>query len=299
MLEKLKNKFSRWRQSRLKASGARNGDVVFYPDWLFDRLRPYNYCGLPASMTLFMPELCNSKCHDMALLMSMAFEDCKLVVADIETLRINHGVGNSRHSFVEIGGIDPCGTGKKGDWIADTSAGLLFRKDLYYKIEKPKIHKVHSKQECLNFTMTQEMLATDFEESKSSLPLMLPFIEKIVANSTHPAGALYGDKVKKEIARFKQAINYDGIVAELDKEIQMSLANPREYDKKLGIVRDRGFNEVSRNGVPNKYYNIKPEEVESIREEEEQQIRRKATMRLSQIKQNPTKNFYQLPPIEQ
>jgi len=96
--------------------------------------------------------------------------------------------------------------------------------------------------------------------------------------------------------------------------------NPKKLDEKLGIVRDRLGNVVSRNGVPEPYY-ISPEERDKEEEyyqsikhdenkvqeffnkiaydeyqkiiEEDRQNHALAKQKIAEISLNPTKNFYE------
>ena len=309
----LKEKWEQFNHDRLTKRGLLNGDILPYPDEVFENLRPYNCGGVPASIILFINEMCNGKCYDRALLMTMAFKDCQQVNATVEYLRKPYGEDRAGHSYVETNDFG------KDTWVLDTTLGLMYKKKLYDKLEKPNVFKVNSKQDCMDFIVTQEMLANDFEQSKYWLPLILPNIERIVEESQDPITSLYSEKVKKEIAHFKQTINYDAIVAEIQADMRMS---PERRDEKFGIVRDEYGNEMSRNGVPNPYYtdpetiderNAEYEEAMSdpqMREEyfenlmadvsariesEEAEVRAKASIYLKQVEQNPTTNFYEMP----
>lgn len=295
--------------------GLKNKKVFPYPDELFDRLRPYSWGGFPVSIALFVNELCNGFCYDRANMMQLAFEDCKIVHADIETLRITTGGDEfAEHAFVvtpEFGG--------NREWVVDTSAGLIYDKDFYFKLEKPKINRVISKEDCMKFRDTKELIVNNFEEEKYVLPLTLPFIEQAIRSSIWLGTVGYREKTLAEIEKFKQAVGYDDIAKEIEEDMKLMRTDPKKLDEKFGIVRDHYGREISRNGKPNPYY-ISPEESDSmqtrldlIKDDEEQlsafanemleksiarwesednELSELTKVRLEQIMQNPTANFY-------
>ena len=247
--------------------------------------------------------------------MQLAFDNCQVVHADIESLRQIDDGRDAEHSFVETDAF-----GGRRRWVVDTSIGLIFDKNFYYRLEKPKVNRVISKEDCMEDARIKEILASDFEQDKYILPITLPFIQQAIKNSKHVGTILYRDHVLSEIDSFKTAINYDGIIAEIEADMQL-LKEGRgdEVDKKFGIVRDECGREISRNGIPNPYYKS-AEQIEeentyfdSIKndpqklneyftalgqEAEQERLREQAAnstiakQRLAEIKQNPTANFY-------
>jgi len=261
----LKQKWQIKRHDRLFKQGVSKGDIIPYPDAIFENLRPYNFGGIPASILLFIPDLCNGNCNDMSLLMTLAFKDCQLISADTDYLRITAGKEHAGHSYVETKDFG------KDTWVADTSTGLLFKKKAYDKLEKPKVKGIRSKKECMESILTQETLASDFGENRYALPMILPNIESIVANAKNTVTVIYRDKLQHEIAEFKKAINYDQIIKEIKADMRMS---PKDQEKKFKTKRD------------NFTSNIKDEETET---------RRLASLYLKQVEQNPTTDFYRMP----
>lgn len=164
------------------------------------------------------------------------------------------------------------------------------------------------------------VIVDNFDEDKYILPATLPLIEEGIKRSNHIGTTLYRNKVLEEIEKFKQSINYDDIVNEIESDLKLFRTNPEELDKKFKIVRDERGNIISRNGKPNPYY-VSPEEwdkniqeyiFEELGEEKleefyrkhhkefNQQMRleykklsRQAKLRLKEIYQNPTQNFYE------
>ncbi|MBE5735201.1 MAG: hypothetical protein E7361_02005 [Clostridiales bacterium] len=299
--------------------GVKHGKIFPYPDELFDRLRPYNFGGFPASITLFVNEMCNGHCYDRARLMQLPFDDAVVVHADIESLRITAGKDYAGHGFVETGYF---GGGRK--WVIDTSIGLIYDKDYYYMMEKPKVKQVFTKEQCMQDPDIVEGLAINFDNDKYLLPLTMPMIESAIKNSNHIGTVLYRDKILKEIELFKKAVGYDAIRAEIDADLELLKSGPegrKKIDARLGIVRDEYGREMSRNGVPNPYYysiedmkrmeeeyneamkdpktaeewinKMSTEVAEDVRTEymEAKEI---ADRRLAVIKDNPTINYYEL-----
>ena len=85
---KIKELLNRERKDKI-VYGMKKGLVHTYPDELFDALRPYCVAGFPASIMLFNNIQCNGHCYDRAMTMQLAFDNCKVVYADIESLRGN------------------------------------------------------------------------------------------------------------------------------------------------------------------------------------------------------------------
>lgn len=302
-------------QKRALTWGFKHKQVFPYPKELFDALRPFCVGGFPASIMLFCNELCNGKCYDRAQIMQLAFENCQVVHADINSLRCKANGRSPQHAFVETTEF-----GGNRTWVVDTSIGLIFDKRFYYKFEQPKVNKVLSKQECMQNPEVKSIIASNFDNDKYLLPTTLPLIEQAIKSSRHIGTLLYKDHILSEIEAFKTAIRYDDIQAEIDADIQLlQQGRADDLDKKFGIVRDAHGREMSRNGVPNPYYKsfeqMQEEHAyyESIKDNPEKlaeyfaEIDKKISedmareealqsavvnQRLEEIKQNPTANFY-------
>jgi len=232
--------------------GMNHGLVYPYSDWLFDRLRPYSYGGFPASIMLLVDEMNNGRCYDRARLMQLAFDDARVVHADIESLRIicDPADGSSpEHAFVETKAF---GGGR--EWVVDTTEGFIYDKKYYYKVEKPKVNHVFEKEQLMRDRDILDILASDFEKEKYVLPLTVPIIKKVIENSRCLTTHMYRDKIKKELDIFLKAIHYDEIEKEMHEDAKLMWKDPKKLDEKFGIVRDEHGREMSRNGVPNPYY---------------------------------------------
>ena len=299
--------------------GSKHKKVYPYPNALIDRLRPYQVAGMPASILLLVTELCNGFCYDRSVLMSLAFSDAKVVHGNIETLRITSGGEEyAEHSFVvtkQFGG--------NREWVVDTSIGLIYDKDFYYNLEKVVENETISKESLMKSPMIQEILASDFERDKYALPLYFPFVEAAVASSNWLGTSSYRDIITSEFQKFKEAVNYDAIKAEIDEDMHLMYHDPAKLDEKFQIVRDRYGREVSRGGVPNPYY-VSPDEIDArearikeigdneeelkkfyseifeesldVMNEEARKVAELAEIRLAEILKNPTANFYDKQP---
>ncbi len=297
--------------------GAKQGKVYTYVPALIDRLRPYQVGGLPVSILLLITELCNGLCYDRSLLMSLAFNDAKIVHGDIESLRITAGEKYAEHSFVETTEF-----GGNKTWVVDTSIGLIYDKDFYYELEKVKVNAEIPKQEIMNSYAIQSIISSDFEQDKYALPLYLPLIENVIKTSRWLGTASYREMIEKEIAHFKEAIDYESIEREIAEDMKLMKTDPNKLDEKFQIVRDRYGREISRGGVPNPYY-ISPEEADKkeqqykeaeangtldsfwqqcysssadLMEQEAKKVEELAEIRFAEIAQNPTRNFYETQP---
>lgn len=313
----MKNDLKKFQKKHTKmlVYGFKHKLVFPYPNELFNALRPYSLGGLPACIVLFENELCNGKCYDRARLMSLAFADATVVHADINSLRVQGG-GSPEHAIVET---KEFGGGRT--WVVDTSIGLIFDKDYYYKFEQPKVNHVFSKEVLMKDPMLNEIIASKFNSDKYILPLYLPNVEAAIKHSRHLGTVMYREKIQAELELFKKAIGYDDIRAEIDADIKLMFKDPAALDRKFGIVRDEYGMEMSRNGVPNPYYYTKAEMdasnayLESIKdspekmseywskivedsrrqqEEEYSKTQEIAQKRLEIILENPEANFYEL-----
>jgi len=184
------------KQNKFLIKGFMTGKIFPYPDWLFDRLRPYNVAGFPASLMLCINELCNGKCYDRAMLMQLAFDDCQVLYADIDTLKVNFGEEFAEHAIVQY-----MANGKQ--YIVDTSIGLVYDKDYYFRIEQPKINRTFSKEECMLNPEINEIIIGNFDKNKYTLPLVLPMIEANIKHSNHIHTVMYRKTIFEELELFK------------------------------------------------------------------------------------------------
>ena len=297
-------------------NGLKEGKVYPYPDELFDCLRAYSFGGgLPVSILLFITEMNNGHCYDRAMLMQLAFDKCRMVYADIESLRQRYSEDEAEHAYIET---DEFGGGKT--WVVDTSTGLIYEKEYYDEFQKPKVNRVFTKEECMQSKDIQDILASDFEKDKWSLVLTLPMIEEGIKHSNNMGTIVYREKLQEEIAKLKEAINFDAMQKEVEEDMKLMRTDPAALDRKFQIVRDEYGREISRGGVKNPYYrktrekdllpvgeSMKELKLDSIFNEKmfkkilkdhikkDKRTRKKAAARLKVIAQNPTQNVYDQP----
>ena len=131
--------------------GFTNGLIKFYDNELIRSLSEIYCGGLSASVILLHKGLSNGHCSDRSRLITLGFSgDFKVVVADIDGIllrpeyiedfkngKVDEDYGE--HYFVER--IE-----NEKTWVYDTSVGLVFEKELYYKMQNPKIKKVFNPQ---------------------------------------------------------------------------------------------------------------------------------------------------------
>lgn len=286
--------------------GLESGKIFPYPRALFNRLRPYSYGGLPVSILLHINRMNNGYCYERALLMQLALEKCRVVHADIESLRLSYGDEEAEHAFVESDDFDDDKT-----YVIDTSLGLVIEKPYFYAHEKPKINRVFSKRECMKSTFVKEVIASDFEKDKWSLLVSLPLIEEAVESD------MYCEVLKEEIAKLKQAIDYDSMVRQAEADLREIWKDTPAFERSLKIERDSYGRVISRGGVRDPYYvetkpgdwvsltdmpsssdfdiELDPKRVQQfikIHKKEERVIDKRAAKRLRKIKKNPTQDVY-------
>ncbi|MBQ7136748.1 MAG: hypothetical protein IJO43_02070 [Bacilli bacterium] len=224
-LERLKWELFKLKNQGLILSGFKKGLIRPYDDELIENLRHVYYGGIPASILLLLDNYCQGKCYDRALLITFGFgdDDFRLVDADIDSItlqpryvdkyRNSSDIHYGNHCFAER-------TTKDGTtWVYDTTAGLVFEKDLYYKLQSPKVTTVIDKQQVINNIEYQEIKNANMEQNKHVLPLIMPHIEE----SVEKALPFYQAIVRDEIELFKKEINYDNIEKAIQDDMRESI----------------------------------------------------------------------------
>jgi len=219
-LDEIKWELYKKKKSILFSYGISKGLIHSYEKQLIENLRHVYYGGVPASIILLCKSICGGYCYDRALLVTLGFgdDDFQLVDADIDGINLNpmyidtscgdEHYGN--HCFAER-------TKKDGTtWVYDTSLGLVIEKNLYYKIERPKITKINSKQATLDYCEYKDIKNARIENDKYMLPLILPNIE----HAANKEIEFYSQFLREEIKRFKQEIDYDGICREINEDMK-------------------------------------------------------------------------------
>lgn len=311
-------------KNKLIFKGFDEGKIFIFPKTIFNRLRPYSQGGVPLSLMLFIPDFCQGFCYDRALMMSMAFKDSKYVCAEIDDLRVQYGEGkDAEHAYIETSDLDDGKT-----YIVDTSVGLVYEKEYFEMLENPKVKYMLSKEQCMKSRGVLEMLASDFETEMDSLLLVLPLIENYISSLEHDnldSGNEYTTYLRKtfllnEIEKLKTAINFDGMLKEMNDDLELIRQDPigseKILDEKYKIVRDKYGRIVSRSGVEDEFYipanedfdkiceNLSEEEIVKLLNDDFKKIHEKhnnhdkriyelAQKRLKEIEKDPYKNVYE------
>lgn len=199
---------------------------------MLEKLREVYYEGIPASIILLAPKLCNGHCYDRALLLTHAFkeEEFRLVDANINAIRLqpnyiekarDKDTGELRknyatHCFVEK-------TEKDGSvWVYDTTAMVAIEKELYYQMQDPEIIKINSKQVTESYFEYLETEKADIDRDKYSAVIIIPSIEAAITDKDP-----YREVLKREIEIFKEKIGYDALCEEVEEDM-----------KRVGIAKD-------------------------------------------------------------
>ncbi len=223
-IQELKWKLHCYRQKRLFFYGLKKGYIAPYNDELIEKLRHVYYGGIPASVILLSNGMTNGHCYDRALLMSRAFlnddDDVQLLYASIDSLRLNPLYISddplyADHCFVER--ITKDGR----HLIYDTSTGFIYDKNLYWLMENPEVRKINSKESIKRFIEEDEdRWPEDVERDKYAAPLILPMIEMSFGRPTEFYSFSGIELLQREIDHYKQIINYDGVVEEIDQDMR-------------------------------------------------------------------------------
>ena len=234
--KKQKNKWDIFvkKNKLLLYNGLLTGEVKPYDDELIRKLRNIYDGGLPASLLLLCRGMSSGHCFDRALLMARAFldtdDDVNLIYASVDTVRLNplyidsKNPSYSEHCFVER--ITTNGE----HLIYDTSAGLVYDKSLYWKMENPKVREVKNKRAIIEMVKScEEDYPEDIESAKDSALIYIPLFEIRCYSQEEP----YANRLKKEIDIFKKVIDYDRLAKETDDEIMGLKTNKKSiFDKK-------------------------------------------------------------------
>lgn len=225
-LDKLRWSIYKKKKDLLFYYGIFNGLIHSYEEELLANLRHVYYGGVPASIILLCDKFCNGRCYDRGLLITLGFgdDDFKLVDADIDGIGLNPKLIDKYNEAIAKGytwnhPANHCfaeRAKKDGSvWVYDTSMGLVFEKNLYYRMENPKITKINDREATENYCEYQDIKNANFDQDKYILPMILPTIERLADTEKQ----LYREKLKKEILRFKEEINYEGICDEIHEDM--------------------------------------------------------------------------------
>ena len=204
--------------------GLKNGKIKAYDEELIQKLRKVYYGGIPASVILLSNGMTNGHCYDRALLMSRAFlddeGDVKLLYATIDSLKLNPKFISDDPLYADHCIVER--TTKNGQHlIYDTSSGFIYDKDLYWKMENPKVRHVNNKESIKTFLEEdEEHYPEDLERDKYIAPLVLPMIEKTFGKPTEMYSLKGIELLQREIEYYKNTIKYNDVVDEIDKDMK-------------------------------------------------------------------------------
>ena len=197
----IKDDIKRWEEFnneyyRLLEEGAENGLVFPYSEEFFNKIRNYYYGGISIPILLLHKNMVNGYCYDRAPLVTLAFQDndYSLLYGDVNSIRLNPKyLGESAdHCIARIKDADI-------EWIIDTSIGLIFERELYEKLEEPKIRLERTKEEVndyLKHNVTDKLIVKDGGLSRLTLDIM--------ASNPEPIQVMYEEDLKREIKLIKK-----------------------------------------------------------------------------------------------
>lgn len=223
-LQKMKWDLHKYKEKQLLLWGLKNGYIAPYGDELIEKLRNIYYGGIPASIILLSNGMSNGHCYDRALLMSRAFldeeDDVQLVYASIDSLRLNPQFISDDPLYADHCILERI-TKDGQHLIYDTSAGFIYDKRLYWMMEHPKVRKTNSKESIVEFLKIDEFYEPeDIERDKYASPLILPCIEMTYERPTEMYSFLGIELLQREIEHFKQVINYEDVVEEINQDMR-------------------------------------------------------------------------------
>lgn len=218
--DKIKWKLFELKRNIYITQGLLHNKIRYYDDELIDNLSNIYYGGIPASVSLLLPELSNGKCYDRALLLTTGFNSgdlFQIVRGNAASIALNPMYVDRKknnkyyadHCVVER-------VEKDGTWVYDTSMCVKIERDYYYKMQQFDVRHISSKYETQNYYEYQTILNADLEKDKYAALLILPLVEEILNNTQ----SLYKDKVIKIINEFKEKIQYNELYNQMIEDIK-------------------------------------------------------------------------------
>ena len=200
--------------------GARKGLVKAYGPELLLKLRNVYYGGLPASVLLYIGNLCGGYCYDRALLITLGFDEedeFQLVDANINSVLLNPFYIERHRESSNKNWANHCFAERVEDgitWVYDTTKRFKIEKGLYYKLENPQVTEVNDKQTVMNYIEYQEIKSADIERDKYLLPFVIPYIEETIEHQEFDR-----EIAKYELETFKGVVHYDDIFQEIEADM--------------------------------------------------------------------------------
>lgn len=218
MTEKeLNERWKKWRKKEYKimVEGLKNGTIRTYNEDEIIKGRDIFYKGLPASVTLLSYHLCNGRCIEMSVLASRLFindentKDLKIIISDVDSLRLNpalmsRGKDYAKHYVLYRETND----GEK--LIYDTTEGLAFKPDIWYKLESPTDMYMVSKEDLIKIdenTKNEKPELIKVDPLQASI--ILPDIEQHYKDYEEQYSWEGVELLQREVELFKERINYD------------------------------------------------------------------------------------------
>lgn len=223
-LQKLKWMLHCYKEKQLLYYGLLNGLIFPYHDELIEKLRNVYYGGIPASIILLSDGMTNGHCYDRALLMSQVFleddGDIQLLYATIDSLKLNPKFISDDPLYADHCVCERITKDGK-HYIFDTSKGFIFDKRIYWLMENPKVRKINNKESIKQyFKIEGKKHPENIDNDKYASPFILPMIEMMYGRPNEMYSFKGRELLQREIDYYKQLINYDEIVGELDKDVK-------------------------------------------------------------------------------
>ncbi|MBR2603779.1 MAG: hypothetical protein IKE10_01965 [Bacilli bacterium] len=199
------------------------GYISTYDDELIERLRNIYYGGIPASVCLLSHDFASRKPAQMTKLLSRAFLDDENT-RDVRILTVvNNSSMNSpkakNYSVLErttINGIT---------LIYDTTAGLVYDKDAYLRLEEPIVVKEEEK-DSIEKTIEEdkEKHPTDYDINPCALTIVLPMIEDAYNNTNERYSQNDSKLLQREVKlckdKMKKSIKQRRLIPKTKKETE-------------------------------------------------------------------------------
>lgn len=211
------------RQRELFQYGIDHGLIYPYEidDDFMEKLRNIYWGGMSLSLIVLCERITNGFCYDRSLLPAYGFgdDDFQKVYATIDGIRLRTDYLDQYQQYSEeekkeLHYGEHCymeRTREDGTvWVYEPSYGLVYRKDIYEKIEHPVVRRTMSREEILSSHEYQDILSEDIEVSKYASFVHVPFYEAclMVGQQFHM------DALREELELYKKKVNYDAIYQE-------------------------------------------------------------------------------------
>lgn len=192
--EKIEWKAYKIKRDYLMDKGFKCGMIHGYEKEVLDKLKTYYFRGVSLYSIMLSMDLCLGNCLIMAPLICFGFleDDFKIVTADIADIMLdpdeiaeNNKSENPNphfgfHRFVERTLSD--GT----VLVYDTSDVLVYEKELYYKIEKPKVTSEITKEEFMQMEIFKIIFSSVPDDELKREEWMIPELERILEKRKNP-----------------------------------------------------------------------------------------------------------------